>query len=377
MPPSFDAWEQQITLLHQDGSNFTVTMTDFEFYRLYGIRRAINVGSQIGASIILLLVLLLLTRSEKRKSWIFVMNALCLVTNAVRCILSCTFLTGNFWHPYAQASGDWSRITSSDLATTVATNTMTLIVTILVMVSLSLQVWVVCITTIPVYRYFIMGITTLVALIAVGFKFAVIIISNEQTLKWNDMLPYQDLISTSYIMQAVAIWLFSCVFTWKLGHAIIQRRKLKMPQFGPMQIVFIMGCQTMIIPGIFSTLEFHRQVPELGQQVLTIVCIFLPLSAIWAGVVNESNVAYRGPDSNQRLLHNQFYGPASTSSMTSGATACEKNRQLSIGTYRKSGVETDSVAASLSPRQKSLLGDDRIHVNRKFSVHSDSAEDQA
>lgn len=252
VPSSFDPWTQEVTLLWQDGSNFTVTMADFDFFHLYGIRRAINIGTQIGASIMLLFVLILLTKSEKRKSWIFVMNALCLITNAIRCILSCTFLTGNFWNLYSQVSGDWSRITSADLATTVATNTMTLAVTILVMVSLSLQVWVVCITTIPIYRYFIMGITAVVALAAVGLKFAVIVISNRQTLEWGDMMPYQNLVSTSYVMQAVAIWLFSCVFTWKLGHVIIQRRKLNMSQFGPMQIVFIMGCQTMIIPGTIS-----------------------------------------------------------------------------------------------------------------------------
>lgn len=242
---------QIVTLHSQDGTNFTVGMDTLNEFRFYGVRTAINWGTQIGASFILLLVLLLLTRAEKRRSFIFVVNALCLTTNTIRCILLSCYLTGNMWHPYAQASGDWSRVTTTDLATSAAANTMNLLVATLIYISLTLQVWVVCVTTIPIQRYIIMGVTSSMACIALGYKAAAQIYNIKQTLIYQTMEPYLGVMAISYVLQSVSIWLFSCVFTYKLGYAIIQRRRLKMPQFGPMQIVFIMGCQTMVIPGTF------------------------------------------------------------------------------------------------------------------------------
>lgn len=247
--PDFDPWVQPITLYYQDGSNFTIGFDELDHYRLYGVRLAINYGTQIGASFLLLLVLLLLTKAGRRKSFIFIINTLCLTTNIIRCILACCYLTGSMWHPYSQLSGDRSRVVTSDLATTAATSTMTLLVSTLIMVSLSIQVWVVCVTTVPMQRYVIMAITTTMACIALGYKAAFVIYNIKNVLKLETMEQHANLIAVSYALQAVSIWLFSCVFTYKLGHAIVQRRRLKMPQFGPMQIVFIMGCQTMIIPG--------------------------------------------------------------------------------------------------------------------------------
>ena len=256
-PTAFDAWTQPITLYYPNGSNFTTSMDAINIYRLYSTRLAISYGTQIGASIILLLVLLLLTRSEKRKSSIFILNSLCLVGNSLRCIFSCCFLTGNLLHPYAQLSGDTSRATTRDLAVSVTSNTLSLIVNMLVMGSLSLQVWVVCVTTSRLQRILIMSTTTAIALVSIGYKFAFMIVSNRATVQLTS-LPDNDRIgASSYITQAAAILFYSCVFTWKLGYAIVQRRRLKMLQFGPMQIVFIMGCQTMIIPGTLSSALCH------------------------------------------------------------------------------------------------------------------------
>ena len=261
LPPDFDAWSQPIQLFQQDGSEFVVSMEDFNFYRLYGVRVGINYGTQIGASMLLLLVLLLLTKSSKRRSSLFIMNALCLVSNIIYRILTSCFLTSTLWNPYTQLSQDQSRVATSDLATVVASNTMHLVVSMLVMISLSLQVWVVCVTTKPSQRFVIMGVTSAMALVSVGFKFAVVVISNKAALNFVGVDEQHGIVTGSYVTQAIAIWLYSCVFTWKLGYAIVQRRRLNMPQFGPLQIIFIMGCQTMFIPGIYllfkASWNFH------------------------------------------------------------------------------------------------------------------------
>lgn len=249
IPLDYNPFVQNFTLIQGDGQPILIPMAEVDHFRLYGVRLAINYGSQIGASAILLLVLLLLTKSEKRRSWIFIMNALCLFLNTVRSILQCTWLTGNQYNIYSQLTGDATHDTWHDHANTVASNTMTLLLVICVMVSLSMQVWVVCITTPMIQRIIIMVTTSIIALIAIGYRFAVAAISNALVFSNGDMYSRRNLLVTMTIFQAVAIWAYCVVFMFKLGYALIQRRKLGMTQFGPMQIIFIMGAQTMFIPG--------------------------------------------------------------------------------------------------------------------------------
>ncbi|KAF9692846.1 hypothetical protein EKO04_009231 [Ascochyta lentis] len=378
-PTAFDIAKQPVTLHYPDGSTFEVDMELINKYRLYGSRLAISYGTQLGLTVLLLAVLLLLTRSEKRKSSIFILNALCLVGNSLRCILSCCFITGNLLHPYTLLSGDPSLATASDLAISITTNTMSFLVTTLVMASLSLQVWVVCVTTSKLQRMFIMGATTVMALISVGYKLAFIIASNRATMQLTSLSTEDRTGTGSYITQAIAILLYSCVFIWKLGHAIAQRRRLKMLQFGPMQIVFIMGCQTMIVPGIFSTLQFHRvvleAVPEIGTIVTTVVCIFLPLSAIWAGVANDSALAYRGRNGHGHLMDSQSARGSSTMTTSNSTTAFEKSRQMSCSTctYPKKRDDFSTPEPSPAGKRGSTVNDG-IHVGREFTVrHEDIA----
>lgn len=256
-----DVFTQKFLLRTASNETFSTDMGEIDFMRQYGIRIAINWASQIGASIILLLVLLLLTRREKRNSSIFIMNGLCLVLNTIRSILQCVWLTTPFYHPYTLVANDFSRVTNADRAITVASNTVTLLLVSSIMVSLSLQVWVVCITAKPLQKLLIMGITSVVALVAIGYRFAVVVISNKQTMKDENMGAYSGLVTDMNITFAVAVWLYCVIFTFKLGHALLERKRLRMTQFGPMQIIFIMGCQTMVIPGklplLYSNLATH------------------------------------------------------------------------------------------------------------------------
>ncbi|KAH9866152.1 hypothetical protein J1614_008716 [Plenodomus biglobosus] len=335
MASTTDPWSQPLTIVDGQGNSENVGMDKLAKLQIYITQSGINYGAQVGASIMLLLVLLLLTKASKRRSYIFVINGFCLLVNAIRCILLVCALTSNWYHPYTQIMVDYSRVTNSDIATTIASVLLTLLITFLVFMSLSLQVWVVCVTTHPVQRAIVMALTTLVGGLAFGYRTALAVFNIKSLLTQTEMGAQTHLVSDCYVVQAVAIWVYSCVFTYKLGFAIFQRRRLNMPQFGPMQIVFIMGCQTMVIPAIITTLQFSPDLPELGNSVLTIVCIFLPLSAIWAGIDHDSGIASSGPDSHHRLFHGEF-NSTTHSIGTSSSTAYDKSRRLSVYTIPKS-----------------------------------------
>lgn len=107
-------------------------------------------------------------------------------------------------------------------------------------------------------------------------------------------------------------------------------------------------------------------------MVLTVVCIFLPLSAIWAGVSNDSAIAYRGPDAHHRLINSQFGRGSSATAMSDGPTAFEKSRQLSACTYANNGDNFDMSKPSPAGK-RSMDGDDGIHIGREFIVRHEIA----
>ncbi|KAF2451916.1 hypothetical protein P171DRAFT_346553 [Karstenula rhodostoma CBS 690.94] len=361
LPPPEDVYSQELVLYAPDGSQFTTSMVEIDWLRHFGVRVAINWATQIGASVTLLLVLLLLTRREKRNSSIFIMNSLCLVLNTIRSVLQCVYLTTPYFHPYAVIANDYARVSPAHRALTVASNAITLVLVVSILISLSLQVWVVCITAKKLQKWIIMAVTSVSALVAIGYRFAVMVISNKQTMKDEGMEYYNGLVNDMYIAFAVAVWAYCAVFTYKLGHALLERKRLRMTQFGPMQIIFIMGCQTMIIPAIFTCLNFYDSVPELASQSITVICIFLPLSAIWAGLVaNDSSVAGSGPDSHQRLFKNEF---ARSSSTTYG-----ERSHLTRNTFG-SGKEPESPRVHHYHQTKDSV-DNGIYMQKEWHVEA-------
>jgi pheromone alpha factor receptor len=256
VPPNFEPWRQNFSLTVPDGnggySDVAINMNMLNEYRFYGFRLAISYGAGFGASFMLMIVLILFTKAEKRKSFIFLLNAACLLTNTIRCLLFCFWCTGPFYDPYIVLSEDRSHLKPKDFAFFITVNIFGIIVTGLVYASLSLQVWIVCVTTPSLQRSIIMGTTIVVACTSFGLRLAAVYWGTKLTLEMKDQGSIVQLMAVSYILQSITIWMFSGVFTYKLGYAIFQRRRLNMPQFGPMQIVFIMGCQTMVAPGTFT-----------------------------------------------------------------------------------------------------------------------------
>ncbi|KAI4660060.1 uncharacterized protein J4E79_005863 [Alternaria viburni] len=379
VPPGFEPWTQNFTLIVPvvtgDESKWAVTtvnMADVNYWSVNTARLATSNGVGLGVSIMLLVVLVLLTKAEKRKSFIFYLNTASLFTNTIRCLLLAMYLSSTWNDPYSDVTPYSPPLTNVDWAIYVLINVFSLIVAILVYASLSLQVWIVCVTTPPLHRTIIMGATTTVACAAFGVKFAFVYLNTKYALDNVSPDSLAALDGMTYIMQTISIWLFSCVFTWKLGHAILQRRRLNMPRFGPMQIVFIMGCQTMSIPAIFTSLQFVESIPpEIVSHVLTIVCIFLPLSAMWAGVAHDQNAAPRGLRSTKNKLH----GKPATSTLTDSSTACGNSSQMSSWSDTMNKDHMSSATAPTYRDHRTSVEDNCIRVDRKFGFsHEDAAD---
>lgn len=108
--------------------------------------------------------------------------------------------------------------------------------------------------------------------------------------------------------------------------------------------------------------------PEIGALVITTLCIFLPLSAIWAGVANDSAIAYRGHDAHHRLINSKLGQGSSATATSNSTTAFDKSRQMSCSTcsYTKKGDDFD--APERGPTGNRGMGDCDIHIDREYTV---------
>ncbi|KAL9097982.1 MAG: hypothetical protein Q9163_006262 [Psora crenata] len=264
-----DPFEQSFTLVSPIIGPFNVSLVDINDFNLYNIEICINYGAQIGASIAILLLLLLLTKPDKRLSAILIVNTFSLIFNIIRNVLQCVRFTGPWTNTYAFFADDYSRIHTKDYAIPIASTVFTFLMQICVETSLYMQVRVVCVTLRELYRRVILAVSAVIALLAIGFRFAYMVENDKAIVALVPTASLYWLGSATNITTSISIFWFCAVFVTKLGFALHQRRKLGIGQFGPMQILFIMGCQTLIIPAMSS-------------NALTSVAIFLPLSSLWA-----------------------------------------------------------------------------------------------
>ena len=249
----FNPYEQSFTLLGADGTPFNVTIPDLDSLVYYYTQSSVNFGAQLGASIVLFIVLLLLTKRDKRTCAIFIINALALAFNTIRTVMFCLYFTGPWVETYAYFGQDYARVHTRDYAESVNSSVFTLLVLVCIDASLCLQTRVVCLTLRSMYRIGILMASILVALVGIGLHFTLVIencilivdAKAEDSLNW--------ILSASQIANTISICFFCMVFTVKLGLALRQRKKLGLVQFGPMQVLFIMGCQTLVIPGMYSS----------------------------------------------------------------------------------------------------------------------------
>lgn len=251
---TFDPFDQMVTVLAPDGKTpIPVPLAFIQHVQHNTVALGIAQGTQLGAAALLLVCLLLITKKDKLRSLLFILNATALLLVMIRGIVSGIGYTGPFF--------DWYRFYTQYYAHTdrakaiwIASDLLTLVLTIIIEMSVLLQVRIVCCTLEPMWRHTVNILNTLMAVVVAGMRLALSIL----TIKWNilgvqhetdwqfeQLTKFAKVSNTAFI---VSIGFSVTVFCGKLAFAIHRRRSMGMKQFGPMQIVLIMGCQTMTLP---------------------------------------------------------------------------------------------------------------------------------
>ncbi|APA16152.1 hypothetical protein SS1G_10310 [Sclerotinia sclerotiorum 1980 UF-70] len=292
---TFDPFTQTINILMADGvTNVSITPPDIDFFYYYNVASCINYGAQAGACLLMFFVVVVLTKAAKRRTILFALNTLSLIFGFLRAMLFAVYFVQGFNDFYAAFTMDFSRVPRSAYASSVAGSVMPLCMTITVNMSLYLQAYTVCKGLDKIYRIVLTGLSGIVALLAIGFRFAATVVNSMAILATADSsVPMQWLAKGTLVTETISIWFFSIVFTGKLIWTLFNRRRNGWRQWSAVRILAAMGGCTMVIPSIFAVLEYITPItfPEAGSIALTMVALLLPLSSLWASMATDEEMS--------------------------------------------------------------------------------------
>lgn len=239
---------QSFNVTGLDGTPTTLSFGEINS-QIYAVgAEAACAGFALGFVSMLFIVLLLITPAAKIRKPIFLLNLVCLFLVAFRelmiMIVSCASYQGvgqQFLLGFAQyPNSTWSA------------NIMNIVSAIgiyaLVMTSLVLQVRVVFAAE-PRTRKIFTIIGAIAVIVETAFTTTWVAFYIRFYYNYIDWLPLW-LLQTFKIFFCAFVGVASLIFLYKLGFTIYRRHKMGMNinQFGPLQIIFIMFCQCLIVP---------------------------------------------------------------------------------------------------------------------------------
>ena len=239
---------QSFNVTGLDGSPTTLSFPEInaETY-LVGVEAACA-GFAVGFVSMLFIVLLLVTPAAKIRKPIFLLNLTSLFLVAFREIVVIAILcqsTEGVGQFFLGAIAQYSKtIWSADFLSGI----LGWIIYGTVMTSLVLQVRVVFAAE-PRTRMIFTTVGAMAVIVESGFVLAWVVMSIRLVLGASIVRPFY-VYTTFRIFFCSFVGVACLIFLYKLGLTIFRRRKMGMNinQFGPLQIIFVMFCQCLIVP---------------------------------------------------------------------------------------------------------------------------------
>jgi pheromone alpha factor receptor len=253
---------QSFNITGLDGTPTTLTFPEINVWAL-GLSRQTSVSSfTVGFVSMLFIVLLLVTPAAKIRKPIFVLNLVSMFLVALRNLLETIFNTSSYL-------GVGQYFLDGVFQYPLSTWTVNVLVGIVavpgyatIMISLLLQVRVVFAAE-PKTRNIFTVIGAIAIIVQTGFLMTWLVFTCQCALN-NCTAVAQNLwiYNTFRIFFCSYVGVACLVFLYKLGFTIYRRRKMGMniKQFGPLQIIFVMFCQCLVVPRKSSFSDPHLTV---------------------------------------------------------------------------------------------------------------------
>lgn len=212
---------------------------------------SINYGSQIGASLLMLLVTLTLTSKSRFSRAATLINIAGLFISVIRCVLLALYFTSSYIEFYALFTGDHTYLRDNDTRISAVATFFSLPQLILIEASLFLQAYSMIKLWPSVWRAVVLVLSTLIAVCAIGFKIAAV------TERMRSILGYYSAYASLWLYQvdlaftATTIFWFCFVFIIRLVIHMWEYRSILPPMGGvsAMEVLVMANGILMLVPG--------------------------------------------------------------------------------------------------------------------------------
>lgn len=264
----------------------TVTPAQIDQNRQVITKSAMVFSAEVGMSAMLLLVIFAITRPEKRRTIVFAMNCVSLVMSCVRGILQIMYYDGGWSHLVVQTGVDFRLVHQRDFNNSMAAACMPIFIVLACELSLLFQMRIIYAAherarfMLTIFCGILSFITTslwIVSAIMNCFTIQSKDLSGNATL-WGTPWYYQ----TARLLFAFTICFYSAILLFKLFQALRLRHRLGLRSFGPMQVITIMACQSMVVPAVFTIVDFAVDFNGFSSITQCVTIFSLPLTSMWA-----------------------------------------------------------------------------------------------
>jgi len=281
IPWNLHVSNQDFNVTGLDGNPQTISMADVTNSLVYNFRLCAVQGFIVGFSAMLMAILLLLTNKEKARRPIFILNFLALFFLCFRSIAQLAMFGTSVQGLGYNFIGAQAQYSLAFVSPVFMQALLSPLIYFCMLFSLVLQVRVVFAAE-PRSQQIITVVGSLAALFLVGLGWYIAAIFMQGllgTLRAVVGWPYDALRIGIMIFVAVSCLLF----LYKLALAIRRRKRMGFKKFGPLQVLFIIFAQCLVIPLVVYILDFTvPSVKNLSGLAQCFLICSLPLSSVWA-----------------------------------------------------------------------------------------------
>ena len=253
----FDPLNQTFPLLGPDGTTqIPIWIPDVDEVVKEAIAIAVNYASQIGACVVMLLVVLTMTARSRMLRATTTINMAGLVVAIIRCTLLVLYFTSSYLEFYTFFTHDFSQISTTDTRISVAATVFAVPQLVLIEAALIIQAWSVVQLWRALLKWLTIVISALVAFFAIGFKCASVSLQVKAIVDFFDPSPYIWVRQSDLAFGTTTIFWFCFLFMTRLAFHMWEHRSILPPVKGlsAMEVLVMTNGVLMLVPGVYCIL---------------------------------------------------------------------------------------------------------------------------
>lgn len=262
----FDPYTQNVTIHVTPNIPLDIPLPLIDVFNDETVNIVLNYGTQLGAAITMLLVVLFTTPPSKALRAANLLHVLGLLICTVRTVLLALYFNSPFAHFYATWTGDYSQVPAWTFRESVAGTVFSMLLVIIADASLIHQAWTMVSLWPSKTKYLLCAMSLLVSLLSVTARTAFTVIQCKGIYELRPPMNFAWLVHTMVILNICTTLWFCALFNSKLIiHLITNRGVLPSRRaMSPMEVLIVTNGFLMIIPG-----KNKRPYTHLGSSRLT------------------------------------------------------------------------------------------------------------